>query len=146
KRAQLSTALRVKRSTLPNVKQSGAVEACWAHNPEKRAQLSTALRVKRSTLTNVKQSGAVEACWAHNPEQKRAQLSTALRVKRSTLPNVKQSGAVEACWAHNPETFPEMSKSELDDTVRKLATVAKTTRKVASKRDDTAPQRAVSAE
>uniref|UniRef100_A0A0K0DQE3 Uncharacterized protein n=1 Tax=Angiostrongylus cantonensis TaxID=6313 RepID=A0A0K0DQE3_ANGCA len=52
--------------------QRGAVEACWAHNPEVGG--SKPLAANLLTLhplysgSSTKQRGAVEACWAHNPE------------------------------------------------------------------------------
>uniref|UniRef100_A0A0K0D8X8 Uncharacterized protein n=1 Tax=Angiostrongylus cantonensis TaxID=6313 RepID=A0A0K0D8X8_ANGCA len=55
-----------------STKQRGAVEACWAHNPEVGG--SKPLAANLLTLhslysgSSTKQRGAVEACWAHNPE------------------------------------------------------------------------------
>ena len=66
--------------------QSGAVEACWAHNPEVRGSKPRSAKLSfyrfSSTLFIIpklshqkelspvqqQQSGSVEACWAHNPE------------------------------------------------------------------------------
>uniref|UniRef100_A0A183U7K2 ANK_REP_REGION domain-containing protein n=1 Tax=Toxocara canis TaxID=6265 RepID=A0A183U7K2_TOXCA len=61
--------------------QRGAVEACWAHNPEDLPEI----------FKHCKQRGAVEACWAHNPEV------------AEIINHCQQRGAVEAFWAHNAE-------------------------------------------
>uniref|UniRef100_A0A0R3Q2W2 ELYS-bb domain-containing protein n=1 Tax=Angiostrongylus costaricensis TaxID=334426 RepID=A0A0R3Q2W2_ANGCS len=56
------------------LKQRGAVEACWAHNPEvggSKPLAANLLTVRISIVTlhsTSKEPGAVEACWAHNPE------------------------------------------------------------------------------
>ncbi|KAK6747482.1 hypothetical protein RB195_000592 [Necator americanus] len=86
----LSSGIPAKRE------QRGAVEACWAHNPEVGGSKPLAanrfsappcrwitplihLGMSASSFGNIKilssgipakreQRGAVEACWAHNPE------------------------------------------------------------------------------
>uniref|UniRef100_A0A0K0D806 SCP domain-containing protein n=1 Tax=Angiostrongylus cantonensis TaxID=6313 RepID=A0A0K0D806_ANGCA len=105
-----------------STKQRGAVEACWAHNPEVGGSKSLAANLltlhSLYSGSSTKQRGAVEACWAHNSEfaintqfivfwvfYEAAWRSGSLLTLHSLYSgsSTKQRGAVEACWAHNPE-------------------------------------------
>ncbi|KAK6747480.1 hypothetical protein RB195_000590 [Necator americanus] len=86
----LSSGIPAKRE------QRGAVEACWAHNPEVGG--SKPLAANRFSAPPCRWTASlVNHCISASSFGNTKILSSGIPAKR------EQRGAVEACWAHNPE-------------------------------------------
>ena len=83
---------------IDSLQQSGAVEACWAHNPEVRGSKprSASLAFGQSWWPILRPAVANSALIDRKTWKRRERIL-------DLIDSLQQSGAVEACWAHNPE-------------------------------------------
>ena len=122
------------------IKQSGAAEVCWAHNPEVDGSKPSSAIIrpfqsfshKMNSIQNQESCAALRVDYptriAHfrscdgnlkmfttkdnNAQRARVQMLTRYCVV------VKQSGAAEACWAHNPEVDGSKQSSAIIRTIQ----------------------------